>query len=431
MRRADAMAGPVPGLTAENTVRQGAGSTTSALAYGLIGLPLAFGALPIYVHVPRYYAEVAGMELAVLGAILLATRLIDAGIDPWLGQLADRMSRPRLLALALLPFVLGFVALLHPPAGIDSLFWLLASLLLTCTGYSAATIAYQAWGADLGTDTRERTRLTAWREGCTLAGVILAAALPGLIASSPTAGIRLLAWVLPVLLLVAVVSAFSRLGAGRPSANLNPQGGRVRDALADPAFRRLLLIFLANGIAAAIPATLFLFYVEDVLHADAAAPGLLVLYFACAALSLPLWLRVVARHGRVVAWFGAMLLALAAFAVALLLRPGDVLAFAGVCALTGIALGADLSLPAAIAADLGERRGQAGACFGLWNFVAKLNLALAAGLALPLLGLLDYAPGQATVPTALILAYAGLPLVFKTLAAVLLWRWQSYLEIRP
>ena len=408
-----------------------AATPTPALAYGLLGLPLAFGALPIYVHVPRYYAEVAGMELAVLGAILLATRLIDAGIDPWLGQLADRMPRPRLLAFALLPFVFGFVALLHPPAGVDSLFWLLGSLLLTCTGYSAATIAYQAWGADLGADAGERTRLTAWREGCTLAGVILAAALPGLLAPTPTAGIRLLAWVLPVLLLVAIVGAFSRLGSGRPSASLSPQGGRVRDALADPAFRRLLLVFLANGIAAAIPATLFLFYVEDVLHAASAAPGLLVLYFACAALSLPLWLRVVARHGRVVAWFGAMLLALAAFAVALLLGPGDVLAFGAVCALTGIALGADLSLPAAIAADLGERRGQAGACFGLWNFVAKLNLALAAGLALPLLGLLGYTPGQAGVPTALIIAYAGLPLVFKTLAAVLLWRWQAYLEIRP
>lgn len=408
-----------------------AATPTPALAYGLLGLPLAFGALPIYVHVPRYYAEVAGMELAVLGAILLATRLIDAGIDPWLGQLADRMPRPRLLAFALLPFVFGFVALLHPPAGVDSLFWLLGSLLLTCTGYSAATIAYQAWGADLGADAGERTRLTAWREGCTLAGVILAAALPGLLAPTPTAGIRLLAWVLPVLLLVAIVGAFSRLGSGRPSASLSPQGGRVRDALADPAFRRLLLVFLANGIAAAIPATLFLFYVEDVLHAASAAPGLLVLYFACAALSLPLWLRVVARHGRVVAWFGAMLLALAAFAVALLLGPGDVLAFGAVCALTGIALGADLSLPAAIAADLGERRGQAGACFGLWNFVAKLNLALAAGLALPLLGLLGYTPGQAGVPTALIIAYAGLPLLFKTFAAVLLWRWQAYLEIRP
>ena len=57
-------------------------STSRILAYGLLGLPLAFAALPIYVHVPRYYAETTGMELALLGAILLGTRLLDAGIDP-------------------------------------------------------------------------------------------------------------------------------------------------------------------------------------------------------------------------------------------------------------------------------------------------------------------------------------------------------------
>ena len=34
-----------------------------------------------------------------------------------------------------------------------------------------------------------------------------------------------------------------------------------------------------------------------------------------------------------------------------------------------------------------------GAYFGWWNFATKLNLALAAGLALPLLALLGYTPG--------------------------------------
>ena len=40
----------------------------SAWAYGALGLPLAFASLPIYVHVPRYYAETVGLELAVEGA---------------------------------------------------------------------------------------------------------------------------------------------------------------------------------------------------------------------------------------------------------------------------------------------------------------------------------------------------------------------------
>ena len=52
-------------------------TTGHILSYGLLGLPLAFAALPIYVHVPRYYAKTAGMELALLGFILLGARLLD------------------------------------------------------------------------------------------------------------------------------------------------------------------------------------------------------------------------------------------------------------------------------------------------------------------------------------------------------------------
>jgi len=64
------------------------------------------------------------------------------------------------------------------------------------------------------------------------------------------------------------------------------------------------------------------------------------------------------------------------------LGAGDVWPFALVCLLSGAALGADLTLPAALLADLAEadgRSARAGAYFGWWNLVAKLNLALAAG----------------------------------------------------
>ena len=147
--------------------------TGHILAYGLLGLPLAFAALPIYVHVPHYYAETAGMQLALLGAILLGTRLLDAGIDPWLGWLADRVARPRMVAIALVPFAIGFVALLNPPTQ-NAAFWLVGSLTLTYVGFSAASVAYQAWGADIGLNSGLRTRLTAAREGFGLLGVVLA-----------------------------------------------------------------------------------------------------------------------------------------------------------------------------------------------------------------------------------------------------------------
>ena len=404
-------------------------SQSRVLSYGLLGLPLAFAALPIYVHVPRYYAEVAGMELAVLGFILLGARLLDAGIDPWLGWLADRVARRRMLALALIPFAIGFVALLNPPAEQAGV-WLLASLALTYLGFSAATVAYQAWGADVGGDSTQRTRLTAAREGFGLLGVVLAAALPALLAGSLNEGIARLSWILPPLLLIAAITTFSRVGVGLPviaaSEALLPS---LRLVFADTAFRRLLLVFVANGIAAALPATLFLFFVADVLQLEKASGPLLAVYFIAGAASLPLWVKLATRFGRVTAWLAAMTLSIIAFAGASLLGSGDLWPFALICIASGLALGADLALPAAIAADLGERQGRVGACFGVWNFVAKLNLALAAGLALPLLSSLGYVPGSSSGLAALTFAYALLPLAFKLLAGVLLWRWRHSLEI--
>ena len=399
------------------------------LAYGLLGLPLAFAALPIYVHVPRFYAEVTGMSLALLGAILLATRLVDAAIDPWLGWLADRVPRRGMVAVALLPFAAGFFALLNPPEE-HAAVWLIGALALTYLGFSAATIAYQAWGADVGSDSGLRTRLTAAREGFGLLGVVLAAALPAVLAPSLSDGIARLSWILPILLLIAATTTFSLVGPGlsqrAPNQPLLPS---LRRVLADPAFRRLLGVFVANGIAAALPATLFLFFVADVLHLEAAGGALLALYFVAGAASLPLWVGLAGRFGRVAAWLGAMVLSIIAFAGASQLGSGDLWPFAAICLASGLALGADLSLPAAIAADIGERQGQAGACFGVWNFVAKLNLALAAGLALPLLALLGYVPASGAGLPALSFAYALLPLAFKALAAGLLWRWRHTLEV--
>lgn len=409
--------------------------TQRVLSYGVLALPLSFAALPIYVHVPRFYEQVTGMNLAVLGALLLAARLLDAFTDPWLGWLADRFSRPRMIAWALLPFTAGFVALLNPALGHPA-FWLLGSLLLTYLGFSAATVAYQAHGAGLTEDPRMRTRLTAAREGFGLLGVLLAAALPSLLASDPSVGTARLSWVLLVLLLPTAAWFFfqtqsSQTNLGSTQVPQAPMWPSLKRVLNNPSFRRLLGVFLLSGIASALPATLFLFFVADVLGNEAAGGPLLGLYFLAGALSLPAWVALAGGVGRVRAWLWAMGFSVVAFVGAGLLGAGDTAAFAVICLLSGLALGADLALPAAMAADLGERQRLSGAIFGVWNFVAKLNLALAAGLALPLLSLIAYAPGSGEGLPALRFAYAVLPLVFKTLAAALLWRWRHDLETPP
>ena len=114
--------------TGEHPPAPAAGRLTGAkagLGYGLLGLPLAFVALPLYVHLPHVYASRYGMPLATLGAVLLLARLLDAVTDPWLGHLSDRLQArsPRHVLLAASLAALLLVALLATtlavPLGLD------------------------------------------------------------------------------------------------------------------------------------------------------------------------------------------------------------------------------------------------------------------------------------------------------------------------
>ncbi len=409
-------------------------STADLLAYGVFGLPLALVALPVYVLVPQLYAGSLGLSLAAVGSILLAARVLDAFIDPLLGLWIDRHARERghagfvLLAVPLL--AIGYLALMHPPSlGTASATgdlalgaWFGASLVLVYAGYSLATIAHNSWGAHLAPARGERARLTAMREGWALAGVVIAAALPAM------AGLPALSASFIVLLFITVAVLVRR--APRPAFAADTRSGAIdwRAPLRVPRFRRLLAVFAINGIAAAIPATLFLFFASDRLQLGAWSGLFLVLYFVAAAVALPLWAGLAARIGEKRAWLASMLLAIAAFAWTAQLDSGALTGFAVICALSGVALGADLALPSALLAGVihaaghgGEREG---AYFGLWSWITKLNLALAAGIALPLLQWLGYVPGapDAAGTQALVLAYAVLPCVLKACAALLLWR---------
>ena len=193
------------------------------------------------------------------------------------------------------------------------------------------------------------------------------------------------------------------------------------------AFRRLLAIYLFNGIASAVPATLVLFFIQDRLEAPTHQALFLGSYFAAAALSIPLWVRLVERLGLARTWLAAMLLAIATFAWATQLGRGDVAAFVVVCLTSGVALGADLTLPAALLTGVIQRAGHGqraeGAYLGWWSFATKLNLALAAGLALPALQAFGYASGvrEPAALAALSASYCLLPCALKGIAAAILY----------
>lgn len=401
----------------------------TGLAYGGLAAPLAFVSLPLYVNLPYHYASVAGAPLAGLGAVLLATRAFDALVDPAIGRQADRLLRRGMrpawwaAALASLLMVLGFWALWHPPRGAQAamLGWLACSLLVCTLAYSFVTIVHQAWGTRWGGQPVWRARVTAWREGATLGGVLLASVLPAWLGFDTTSAV------------LALGLALGLVGLYRLKAPVTlPQQATADTSRispwADAGFRRLLAVFMVNGVAAAIPATLLPFFVADRLQVPGMQPLLLLCFFGAAALGLPLWVKAVSRWGLAPSWRAGMLASVLAFGFTPWLGTGDGLAFAVICLASGLALGADLALPGALLTGVIHESGQGGQgegrYLGWWTCATKLNLALAAGLALPLLSVAGYRSGS-TDPTglqALAWAYGGLPCLLKLAAAGLLWR---------
>ena len=65
-------------------------SSIQKLAYAAPAFALAVVGIPVYVYIPKFYTDVVGVNIALLGSILFSVRIFDAVTDPALGYLSDR-----------------------------------------------------------------------------------------------------------------------------------------------------------------------------------------------------------------------------------------------------------------------------------------------------------------------------------------------------
>lgn len=421
-------------------------------AYAALQLPLAMAALPVVLNVAHYYGEVLKLSLALIGPILIVSRIIDAIQDPILGFISDRLTHRKngrlMLVAAMLPLMtLGFFMLFDPPAMFHPVgdgaapnptllsVWLFVSLLLVHLGYAGVSISYHALGAELSDDYNERTRVTVSREVFGLTGMMLAVVLPTFLTArfGEAAGYQ---WLGIMYLPVAILAALPTLLYSPPSVHgpvVRPPGSTVLGIflapLKNPLYRRLLAVFVVNGAALGIAVSVMLFYVEHVLGGGKLQAGLILMaYFVSGAASVPLWMFLSRRLSKATAWFVGIVLTAGAMTAAAFVSQGDIGWFIAISAITGLGLGADYGLPPAILADVinakegRESRGATGAYFGLWALSTKLATAIGAAASLPILDYLGFNPGNGEYNiSALVIVYIALPVIVKLIAALMLW----------
>ena len=386
-------------------------------AFSVFAAFLAAAGLPIYIHAPKFYVDEYGVSLTLLGTVLFALRLIDVVQDPLLGRLAAATQAQRAVTVVIAggAMALAMIGLFAIAPPIAPVWWFALMLTIVFSGFSYLTICFYAQGVSTASALPEagHLRLARWRETGALLGICAASVAPVLIG-----GYGGFAIAFAILGAVALALMWGQWGrASIPSEGFGPI---LRDAIS----RRLLLIALVNAAPVAVSSTLFLFFVESRLDAPGWEGPLLLVFFLSAALAAPFWGRAAERWGAKRTLLAAMVLAIAAFGCAALLGAGDTWAFAAVCVVSGAAVGADLTLlPAIFARRMADIAPGASEGFGLWSFVSKLTLAVAAVSLLPALEAGGFQAGGQNGEDALLLLtllYCALPCALKLVAIALL-----------
>ena len=413
----------------------------------LYGAPSFAGAamlVPIYIHLPKFYSDVVGVSLGYLAIAIAAARALDALSDPLVGWLSDR-SRSRFgrrrpfIALGAPICALAFYALFAPPPTMDvraAHTWFALNFVTYFVFHTLYGLPHYALGPELTLDYHERSRLFGYREGFSILGTVIAAALPGLMMSAggmsereafAAIGAAFAIALTASCLLLAVRVRERRDFAERPS---NPFVPGVRRALRNRPFRILLTSYVVGSAASAIPGTFMPFFNAYVIRPENEAGWLatyLAAYFGAGFLFLPVWLWAARRFGKKPTWLASFVFGITGGAGMFFLDRGDTLPTLLLIAWSGSSFGAGLFLGPAIQADVidydelhtGKRREAQYSSF--WAMLPKFVAIPSAAIPIAVLATLGYVPNVEQTPQVVLAIktiFALLPAFFSALAFV-------------
>lgn len=409
--------------------------------YGSAAFVVGIPSIPLLVFLPQLYAETLGFGLIATGITLFIARTLDVCSDPVIGYASDRLNHSRggrksLIGVGALLGGLSTYYLLIP--GDDVGVWYLGFwACMLYFGWTLINIPYWAWGALLSDDYQGRARITSIREGFTLLGILFATSVPFVAANYGYSERSYLGFIALGTIGVGVILFPVLLLSVPLTQRLKPEhlriGGIFQSIAQNKPFKILIVAWFLNSLANGIPAVLFILFMKHVLDAGDLERGILTFtYFLAGIFGIPFWLMLSQRIGKHRTWCFAMLIACIAFVLVPFLSNGDILPFACICIVTGIALGADLALPPAIQADVAEyeilRSGRdiTGTMFSIWSMITKLSFALSVLIAFSTLDALGFDPNASLVNNnliALAVIYSVAPVVLKLCAIVILWRY--------
>ena len=422
------------------------------IAYGMPAIGAGYMYLLMSLYVMKFSTDVLLIAPAVMGVIFSISRIWDAVSDPIAGYLSDRTTfkfgrRRTWILISFIPISLGFLAVFSPPESIQGQsldLWMLIAILSFYSAITLLNVPHMALGAELSEDYHERTRLFGVRHiGFTLGSILALVSMSLLISeeNSSDGNVRLMARNLAFFAIGAmslmIFYAVSRLKENpefQNRVNKNPFKA-FRDVWVNPHARILIVVLFIENIGGAVIGVLTLYVTQYIVEAPAWAPLIIFAYMLPSALSVPLWIPLSRKFGKVNLWvfslaftgisFGGI------FIIPFLESVNDrlIVMFAGAF-LGGMAAGCGGAIGPSVKGDVidydeyltGERK--EGSYFAALNFVFKTAtgiMLLVTGFVLQFSGFIPNQPQTMEVKIALISLYGLVPLVFYSLGAYLLY----------
>ena len=384
-------------------------SASQLLAYAAPTVALQAMMVPLLMFLPPTYSQVAGLPLAVVGAMFAIGRAFEAFTDPLIGALSDRTTasfgRRRIWMAAGVPIALLATWFLLTPrpdtTAIDLLVW----LVVFYAGWTMVFIPHQTWGGELSGDYHERTRIAGFRETGAFVGYLLASAIPlvylqlmlGIAAPTYEQIVHTVGWFFVIALPLAVLWCFRAVpDVARNAGERPPSWGDLFAILKrNKPFARLVTAFLVDRVAMGT-----YFFVQPLFVSFALGMPENVLWVAiantvAAVLFAPLWVPVTRLLGKHRTYCAANLVTMLAYLMLFFAEPGQLWVVVVANLVMGFGNGGTMITPPAMAADavdhdeLQSGVQQMGGHMAFLAFVFKAGMAfgpLAGGLFLAVFG---------------------------------------------
>jgi GPH family glycoside/pentoside/hexuronide:cation symporter len=421
-------------------------------AYGAPGVGAGYMYLLLSLYIMKFSTDVLLIAPAVMGTIFGVSRVWDAISDPLVGYLSDRtkhsLGRRRLWLLgSILPVSAGFVMVFSPPdslTGSALVAWMAVGVIGFYSAMTIFIVPHMSLGAELTPNYHERSRLYGLRHAAFTIGSILAVGSMHLLFQAEQeseAAVRGLAFQLSAL--AAVATALFILYAVVRLRERSDFQGRVnesvfsafKDVWQNKHARLVLVVTFIEHTGSAVIGLLTLYVAQYIVGRPELAALIILSYMVPSTVSVPMWVPLSRRFGKIRMWIFSMLLTGFSFGAMFALpfiEMADRTTLIFIAAVfAGLAAGCGGTIAPSVQSDIidydeyltGERK--EGSYFAAFNFVHKSAvgvMTLITGYVLQFSGFVPNAEQTQTVQISIVFLYGMLPLICYMIGAYLFSR---------